>query len=73
MFDFDIETMAKCLKVPSEKFRDKLREGMTDFMTTMIKQLGKAPDRSDLKARFLRHCADVLGVTPVEDQPTPAE
>jgi len=25
MLDFDVETMARCLKVPSEKFRDKLR------------------------------------------------
>jgi lipoate-protein ligase A len=25
MFDFDTETMSRCLKVPSEKFRDKLK------------------------------------------------
>jgi lipoate---protein ligase len=25
MFDFDTATMSKCLKVPSEKFRDKLK------------------------------------------------
>lgn len=73
MFDFDTETMAKCLKVPSEKFRDKLRQGLDDYMTTIVKQLGTKPDRADLIARFLRHCADVLGLEPVFDQPTDAE
>lgn len=73
MLDFDTATMAKCLKVPSEKFRDKLRQTLDDYMTTMVKELGRMPDRADLIARFLRHCADVLGVEPVMDQPTPAE
>lgn len=73
MLDFDTATMAKCLRVPSEKFRDKLRQTLDDYMTTMVKQLGARPDRAELKARFLRHCADVLGVEPVEDQPTPEE
>ncbi len=73
MLDFDTAMMARCLKVPSEKFRDKLRQTLDDYMTTMVKQLGAMPDRADLKARFLRHCADVLGVEPVLDQPTAAE
>ena len=30
MFDFDTQTMVHCLKVPSEKFRDKLRQGDLD-------------------------------------------
>lgn len=73
MLDFDTATMARCLKVPSEKFRDKLRQTLDDYMTTMVKQLGLVPDRADLKARFLRHCAEVLGVEPVIDQPSAAE
>ncbi len=73
MLDFDTATMAKCLKVPSEKFRDKLRQTLDDYMTTMVKELRALPDRAELKAKFLKHCADVLGVEPVEDQPTPAE
>ncbi|WP_372840370.1 biotin/lipoate A/B protein ligase family protein [Phaeovulum sp.] len=73
MIDFDTETMSKCLKVPSEKFRDKLRQTLDDYMTTMVKQLGEKPDRGALKSVFLRHCSDVLNVEPVIDQPTPAE
>jgi lipoate-protein ligase A len=73
MLDFDTAMMSRCLKVPSEKFRDKLRQTLDDYMTTMVRQLGHLPDRADLKARFLRHCADALGVEPVPDQPTDAE
>lgn len=73
MLDFDTATMAKCLKVPSEKFRDKLRQTLDDYMTTMTRELGRIPDRDDLKARFLGHAADVLGIEVVESAPTPAE
>jgi lipoate-protein ligase A len=73
MFDFDTETMAQCLKVPSEKFRDKLRAGLNDYMTTIVKELDDVPDRSVVKAAFLRHCAEVLSVTPEQDRPTDAE
>lgn len=73
MYDFDTETMAKCLRVPSEKFRDKLRQTLNDYMTTMAKELDEPPARDDLIERFLRHCADVLKVEPVMDQPTDAE
>ena len=73
MFDFDTATMAKCLKVPSEKFRDKLRQTLDDYMTTLAKELPAPPARGALLARFLTHCAEVLGVTPEYDRPTAAE
>lgn len=73
MIDFDTATMSKCLKVPSEKFRDKLRQTLDDYMTTIVKLTGSEPDRAELKERFLKHCADVLGVTPEWSEPTAAE
>ena len=73
MFDFDTEEMARCLRVPSEKFRDKLRQTLNDYMTTIAKELPEPPARDDLIARFLRHCGDVLGVTPEFDRPNEAE
>jgi len=73
MIDFDTAMMSKCLKVPSEKFRDKLRQTLDDYMTTIVKLTGSEPDREALKARFLTHCADVLGVTPTWSAPTEAE
>jgi lipoate-protein ligase A len=73
MFDFDTATMARCLKVPSEKFRDKLKTTLDDYMTTMLRELGRVPARDQVKVLFLKHCAAALGVTPVADQPTAAE
>jgi len=73
MYDFDTEAMAHCLKVPSEKFRDKLRQTLNDYMTTMARELETPPERAALIERFLAHCAEVLKVEPVFDQPTDAE
>ncbi len=73
MFDFDTATMARCLKVPSEKFRDKLKATLDDYMTTMVKELDQVPTREDLLARFLVHCGEVLGVEVIKDQPTGEE
>jgi lipoate-protein ligase A len=73
MFDFDTATLAKCLKVPSEKFRDKLKSTLDDYMTTMTRELDTLPSRDHVKALFLKHCAAALGVEPVEDRPTAAE
>lgn len=73
MFDFDTATMSRCLRVPSEKFRDKLKSTLDDYMTTMTRELGTPPSRDEVKERFLRHCADVLDVTVAADQPTAAE
>ncbi len=73
MFDFDTAMMARCLKVPSEKFRDKLKTALDDYMTTMTRELATVPSREAVKARFLKHCETVLGVTAVADEPTAAE
>jgi lipoate-protein ligase A len=67
MLDFDVETMARCLKVPSEKFRDKLRGTLHDYITTMRRELGAIPPREALVARFLRDVGEQLGVEPRSD------
>lgn len=73
MFDFDTATMARCLRVPSEKFRDKLRSGLDDYMTTMRKLLPQRPERASVKSVFLGHVGDCFGATIVESTPTVSE
>ena len=73
MFDFDTDKMSKCLKVPSEKFRDKLKSGLDDYMTTIVKELDTPPSRDDLLARFYAHCGDCLDVELEAAQPTDNE
>lgn len=73
MFDFDTETMVQCLKVSSEKFRDKLRQGMTDYMTTLTRELGTPPPREQVKSLFLEAVNRHLGRTPVASELTAKE
>ncbi len=73
MRDFDTATMAKCLKVPSEKFRDKLKSTLDDYMTTMLKELGEIPPREKIVTQFLADCAQTLNVETYQDQPSEAE
>ncbi|MBK1692127.1 lipoate--protein ligase [Ectothiorhodospira mobilis] len=73
LFDFDVDTMARCLRVPSEKFRDKLRQGMNDYITTLSRELEHPPSRGQVIATFLQALRERLGVEPVPDAPTPAE
>jgi len=64
LFDFDAGTMARCLKVPSEKFRDKLHRTLEDYVTSMRRLLPQVPARAAVKQMFLRHVADCLDVVP---------
>ena len=73
MFDFDMDTMARCLKVSSEKFRDKLRQGMQDYMTTLTRELGQPPEREKVKELFLDAVQAHLGLQPEASEMTAAE
>jgi lipoate-protein ligase A len=58
--------MAHCLKVPSEKFRDKLHQTLDDYVTSMRRLLPQVPAREMVKSLFLQHVADCLNVIPRE-------
>ena len=73
MFDFDGATMARCLKVPSEKFRDKLATTLEGYVTSMAKLLPAVPPRPLVKQRYLDAVADCLGDEVRDSEPTPAE
>jgi lipoate-protein ligase A len=73
LFDFDAATMARCLKVPSEKFRDKLHKTLEDYVTSMRRLLPTVPARETVKALFLRHVAACLDVIPRESSASPRE
>jgi len=53
MLDPDVETMARVLKVPSEKFRDKLAENISGWITSLKKELGEVPEREQIKDYYL--------------------
>jgi lipoate-protein ligase A len=73
LFDFDGATIARCLKLPSEKFRDKLATTLEGYMTTMAKLLPAVPPRALVRDRYLAAVAEWLAENVRESDPTPAE
>lgn len=56
LLDFDYQAMTRILKVPDEKFRDKVYKTMEENLTTMKRELGVIPSREEvvsvLKEKF---------------------
>ncbi|MCX6028097.1 MAG: biotin/lipoate A/B protein ligase family protein [Chloroflexi bacterium] len=73
MFTFDKATMARVLKVASEKMRDKIFESLEQYMTTMAEQLPSLPDRAAVRDLYLARAAAALGREIVPGAPTAAE
>ena len=48
LVDFDYRAMSKVLKVPDEKFRDKIHKSMEENLTTMKRELGQPPPREEI-------------------------
>lgn len=61
MMDFDASAMARLLRVPSEKFRDKIVSSLAEYMTTVKRELGPAaPTREAATAALVEAFAEVL-------------
>ncbi|MEM1547171.1 MAG: biotin/lipoate A/B protein ligase family protein [Candidatus Methanomethylicia archaeon] len=62
LLDVNYEMMAKILKVPSEKFRDKLAKSMRDWITSLKGELGYIPLDKQLKELFIEGYEKVIGL-----------
>lgn len=70
MFDFNYELMARVLRVPSEKFRDKVYSTMREYLTTIDRELGEdAPERSEAEQILVECFQETLGDEIVRDDP----
>ncbi len=68
LMDFNFEMMAKSLRVPDEKFRDKVKKSLSDALTTLKRELGdRMPTLEQLSARLIERYEPLLGtLTPRE-------
>ncbi len=64
--DFNYETMARVLKVPDEKFRDKVYKTIRENLSTIRRELGSVPPRERLWAVLAESFGEILGPLPVE-------
>ncbi len=62
IYDFNYELMAQVLKVPSEKFRDKVYQTLREYLTTIRRELGpNAPTWEQGKQLLMTNCAAAMG------------
>jgi lipoate-protein ligase A len=62
IFDFNFDMMVKVLKVPDEKFRDKISQSLRERMTTVLLQTGSMPDRTEVKEDLVRLYEETLDI-----------
>lgn len=74
LFDFDIRAMSRVLRVPSEKFRDKMVSSLEEYMTTIRRELGaQAPPEALVVRRLVEAFAALLAEPVVPDVLNPRE
>jgi lipoate-protein ligase A len=61
LMDFDYKTMSKILKVPDEKFRDKIHKSMEENLTTMKRELGHMPEREEVVKSLVNNFEKLVG------------
>lgn len=61
LMDFDYATMSKILKVPDEKFRDKIYKTMEENVTTMKRELGYLPARDEVVSSLVLNFEKLIG------------
>jgi len=59
--DFDYKTMTRVLRVPDEKYRDKVFKSMAENLTTIKRELGYIPTWDEMTEPLICHFEQVLG------------
>lgn len=59
--DFNYDMMSKCLRVPDEKFRDKVYKTMYENLTTFQRETGSIPENAALAAELYTRYSNLLG------------
>lgn len=71
--DFDVETMIKSLRIPTEKLKDKELESVKDRVTCLKWELGETPVLPVLKQALIEGIEQVFGCKLVEGELTAEE
>ena len=62
ILDFPRRDMSKILRVPNEKFRDKVYKSLEAGITSFKDEIGYIPDRKAIIKEFIGQCEELLGV-----------
>jgi len=73
IMDLNYPLMARVLRVPDEKFRDKMAKSMEQWVTTLKRELGESPPPEHIKEVYAEVFQELMGVTLVPGEPTKEE
>ncbi len=62
IMDIDVKKFVSVLRVPDEKFRDKLASSMEMWLTSLKKELGYTPPREEVKEYLIEGYEKTLGI-----------
>ncbi len=68
ILDFNYDEMVSVLRVPSEKFRDKVAKSLRERLTTVRRELGDLPDEEKLRDTLKANFEEALSVRLVEGE-----
>jgi len=73
ILDLDYDSMANVLKVPSEKFRDKVAKSMREWVTCLSRELKHIPPVDEIKKLVVEGYEQTLGIRIARSEPTETE
>jgi lipoate-protein ligase A len=73
IMDLNYPLMARVLRVPDEKFRDKMAKSMEQWVTTLRRELGESPPPEQIKEVYAEAFHELMGVRLVPGEPTEEE
>lgn len=73
IMDLNYPLMARVLRVPDEKFRDKMAKSMEQWVTTLKRELGESPPPERIKEVYAEAFQERMAVRLVSGEPTEEE
>ena len=73
ILDMNYDMMARVLRVPDEKFRDKMAKSMRDWVSSLKRELPNPPDGEEVKRVYAKAFQELLGVKLTKAEPTAEE
>ncbi|MBN2335558.1 lipoate--protein ligase family protein [Candidatus Bathyarchaeota archaeon] len=73
IMDLNYPLMARVLRVPDEKFRDKMAKSMEQWVSTLKRELGESPTPERIKKVYVEEFQRIMGVSLVPGEPTAEE
>jgi len=73
ILDLDYDLMARVLKIPDEKFRDKMAKSMREWVTSLKGELGYIPSVNEIKKLLVEGYEKILEIKLIPSSPSEDE